>query len=130
MIFITESYGTVFEPKVEEKVVRARYSTSEKNQNGDCINSSWNIVFLGGALEKAKQLKDRQRIHINKAKLTNRSYKDKEGNSKWWMQITAFDFDILEHGTKSNNNNTTDKTVNKSKQADKPQEIDEDDLPF
>ena len=130
MIFITESYGTVFEPKVEEKVVRARYSTSEKNQNGDYINSSWNIVFLGGALEKAKQLKDRQRIHINKAKLTNRSYKDKEGNSNWWMQITAFDFDILEHGTKSNNNNTTDKTVNKSKQADKPQEIDEDDLPF
>jgi|GEM_PF-613291 len=130
MIFITESYGTVFEPKVEEKVVRARYSTSEKNQNGDYINSSWNIVFLGGALEKAKQLKDRQRIHINKAKLTNRSYKDKEGNSKWWMQITTFDFDILEHGTKSNNNNTTDKTVNKSKQADKPQEIDEDDLPF
>ena len=101
MIFITESYGTVFEPKVEEKVVRARYSTSEKNQNGDYINSSWNIVFLGGALEKAKQLKDRQRIHINKAKLTNRSYKDKEGNSKWWMQITAFDFDILEHGTYS-----------------------------
>ena len=46
------------------------------------------------------------------------------------MQITAFDFDILEHGTKSNNNSTTDKTVNKSKQADKPQEIDEDDLPF
>lgn len=130
MIFITESYGTVFEPKVEEKVVRARYSTSEKNQNGDYINSSWNIVFLGGALEKAKQLKDRQRIHINKAKLTNRSYKDKEGNSKWWMQITVFDFDILEHGTKSNNNNTTDKTVNKSKQVDKPQEIDEDDLPF
>ena len=38
MIFITESYGTVFEPKVEEKVVRARYSTSEKNQNGDYIN--------------------------------------------------------------------------------------------
>ena len=111
-------------------VVRARYSTSEKNQNGDYINSSWNIVFLGGALEKAKQLKDRQRIHINKAKPTNRSYKDKEGNSKWWMQITAFDFDILEHGTKSNNNSTTDKTVNKSKQADKPQEIDEDDLPF
>lgn len=129
MIFITESYGTVFEPKVEEKVVKARYSTSEKDQNGDYINSSWNIIFLGGALEKAKQLKDRQRIHINKAKLTNRSYKDKEGNSKWWMQITVFDFDVLEHG-KKNNNDSVDKPANKSKQADKPQEIDEDDLPF
>ena len=91
MIFITESYGTVFEPKVEEKVVRARYSTSEKNQNGDYINSSWNIVFLGGALEKAKQLKDRQRIHINKAKLPIKTRKAiQNGGCRLRLLISTF----------------------------------------
>lgn len=95
MFYCTNSYGTVFSVEVLEKRVNARLSTSDKDQNGEYKNSYWNAVFVGGAFEKAKTLTDKDRIHINKCKITNETYKNKDGENRSWLKVTIFDFEKL-----------------------------------
>lgn len=138
MFYCSNAYGTVFKVEVTDKRVTARISTSEKNKDGEYINSYWNAAFVGNAYDLAKSLTDKDRIHINKCKITNEDYTTKDGEKRSWLQVTIFDFEKLEHNSPSvdNNNDTTKKSKSAKKSTKKSaieqaaEELSDDDLPF
>lgn len=138
MFYCSNAYGSVFNVEVEEKRVKGRLSTSEKNKDGDYINSFWNVVFIGGAYELAKSLTDKDRIHINKCKITNEPYTTKDGDKSSWLQVTVFDFEKLEHNSSDKTDDSKSapkkgKGTKKSKTKpaeEKAEELADDELPF
>ena len=144
MFYCSNAYGTVFKVEVTDKRVKARISTSEKNKDGEYINSYWNAAFVGNAYDLAKSLTDKDRIHINKCKITNEDYTTKDGEKRSWLQVTIFDFEKLEHNSEKSNSDSSDDdgkkdTSKKSKNTkkstkktieEKVAELEDDELPF
>lgn len=139
MFYCTNTYGTVFDVEVLEKRVKARLSTSQKDQDGNYVNSYWNAVFLGGAYDLAKTLGDKDRIHINKCKVTNEPYTNKDGEKRSWLQVTIFDFEKMEHSSSGGSEEKksapkkgkgTKKTKDKPTEEKVTEQIDDDELPF
>lgn len=93
MIFINDSkiYAKVWHVDRQEKYTDVRIGTSEKDQDGNYINSNWFARLIGHAHQKLKDLSEGDRITITQAKLSNETYTDKEGNKK-----SSFKFLILE----------------------------------
>ena len=129
--------GSVFNVEVEEKRVKANYGTGDKQQDGTYRNSYWNTVFIGAAFDKAKTLKDKDRIHITKAKLTNEAYTPKDSDKKrMWLQLTVFEFE--KHGDNSSDDKPVDDKPKRTKGKAKTKKteevveevVDDDDLPF
>lgn len=100
MLNITGKYVTVFNPHVNEETstrsVYATLSTSKKNVINGVVsyeNMSWSGKFVAGAFDKAKGLKDFDKIDIKKGSITNKY--DKE-NKRLYVDVTIFDFDMSE----------------------------------
>lgn len=93
-----DNYLTIW--KITEKDGRYTGSASSSRKNkttNEYVNSWWNVKFVGSALEKAKNLKERDRIivHAGDLSIENTSYK-KEGQEKpqSFLAVTIFDFEI------------------------------------
>lgn len=83
--------GTVYQVQKEEKYVDANLSTSERvTENGQVTykNSSWPARFVGNALEKAKEMSDRDNIAITQFKLENVFVKEKGKN---YLRMVVFE---------------------------------------
>lgn len=132
MFYCTNAYGTIFNVEVFDKRVKARLSTSEKKQDGSYENSYWNVVFIGNAYDAAKSLTDRDRIHITKCKITNETYKNKDGDKRSWLQVTVYEFEKLVYDDNTTNEveDKPKKTKSKTKKEEPVEEISDDDLPF
>lgn len=75
-----------------EKYMDIQGTTSEKDKDGNYINSSWYPRLIGAAFQTMKDtLKEGDRIVITKCKLSNEKYTAKDGTVK-----SAFRFLILE----------------------------------
>ena len=132
MINFNNSYGSVF--KVEDKgnYVKADFSTSRKDQNGEYVNSYWKAIFLGNAKEAAKSLTDRDRIHVTSGGVANEPYTNANGERRSFPSVKIFEFEKLgsNNGVTKDEKKSTKKTTKKStKKADL--DIDDDDgVPF
>jgi hypothetical protein len=92
MIYIsTPIYATVWSAKPAEKYIDLRVSTSEKKQDGTYESSNWFPRAVGHAFNTLKEVKERDRICITKAKLTNARYTTESGEPK-----SSFKFVIIE----------------------------------
>lgn len=96
MLNVTAKYVTVFNPKIKDdlssKTLFATLSSSKKNEKDGEIsykNMYWKGRFVGTAFEKAKSLKDKDKIDILNGVIDN-TY-DKE-NKKLYVNLTIFDF--------------------------------------
>lgn len=88
-MFNVTGKATVFEVKDEDKVVKVNLSTSKKQADDSFVNMYWKGVFVGKAKEKAKELKDKDKIEIVNGAVENKY--DKE-TKKTWVSIVIFDF--------------------------------------
>lgn len=111
MLNITGKYITVFQPQVKleisEKIVFATLSSSKKIfKDGETSyeNMMWNGKFVAGAFEKAKSLKDFDKIDIIKGSITNKYDKS---NNRVYVEVTIFDF-IMSKKVKGGENNDND----------------------
>lgn len=109
-------YMRVFNKEVSEKFVRCNLSEGEKQQDGTYKNYSWRTTFVGGCLDKAKALNDKDVITITKGKVTNEYVKEQ---GKAYVNVVVFDFDKQESNTSGNDGFYP---INES--------MDDDDLPF
>lgn len=98
MLNCTGKFVTVFQPciktNVSDKILFANLSSSKKNTHGEEVsyeNMSWNGKFVGEAFEKAKSLKEKDKIDITKGAITNRYDKEK---GKLYVDVTVFDFEM------------------------------------
>ena len=97
--FIKDAFAIVWSvDKVEEKYVKARIGTSEKDQQGQYVNSSWFATFVGKAVAKADSLEPKDRITIHSGKIQNVSVKQSEATGqtkatyKNYLNVVIFDF--------------------------------------
>lgn len=98
MLNCTGRYVTVFKPQIKEevskKILFANLSSTKKVTHGEEVsyeNMSWNGKFVGTAFEKAKSLKDKDKIDITRGAITNRY--DKE-SKKLYVDVTIFEFEM------------------------------------
>ena len=92
MIFCRDKiFAKVWKVTPAEKYLDLQISTSEKDQNGNYINSNWFPRAIGHAFNALKNIKEGDRITITKCKLSNEKYTAKDGTTK-----SAFRFVILE----------------------------------
>lgn len=93
MIFIHDKiYAKVWKVEKHEKYIDLQATTSEKDADGNYINSGWFPRIIGHAFNSLKdEIKEGDRLVITKSKMTNERYKDRDGNTK-----SAFKFVILE----------------------------------
>lgn len=94
MIFVKDKiYAKVWKiSKRDEKYLDIQVTTSEKDKDGNYVNSGWFPRLVGHAFNSLKDtLKEGDRITITKAKLSNERYTDRDGNTK-----SSFRFIVLE----------------------------------
>jgi hypothetical protein len=111
MILFNNIYATVWSVEDKGNYVKGRISTSEKNKEGEYVNSNWFVTFVGKAKEPALALSTRDRIKIISGKISNTTTGEGK-DKKSFVNVVIFDFEKL---NTSNNNNATN---------------DMDDLPF
>ena len=93
MIFIHDKiYAKVWKITKHEKYADIQITTSEKDNDGNYINSGWFPRLIGHAFNSLKDtLKEGDKIVITKSKMTNERYTAQDGSLK-----SAFRFLILE----------------------------------
>ena len=131
---IKDNYATVFDPEVHEKYVSANLSTGRKSKDVDdtgrtkYINSYWNAIFVGKAFEKAKNLNNKDRIHIMSASFTHeKSTKtDDSGRYRYYYNLTIFEFENMTNHDDDSDNDSNDDSDNDSNDDYESEE----DLPF
>jgi single-stranded DNA-binding protein len=144
--WIKETYAKVWDVEKKEKYTTLRISTSEKDsrEEGKYINSNWFARCVGKANDPASALEKGDKIKITSGKISNESYKDKDGNNKSALNLVVFDFELMEatdNSAKSTSKpKTKAKTKTKAKAKDEAKEStdmpvldddeDEDELPF
>lgn len=85
---------SIKEAENRKNTIRANISTYEgKTQDDKAKYSSWNTYFVGEAYEKAKELEDKEKIILTKAKIENNYDKKKE---QLYLTLTVFDFEKKE----------------------------------
>lgn len=85
-------YVSVFQVEDKGKYMLANLSTSKKNQDNTYTNMYWRAKFVGLAYEKAKELKDKDKIEIVQGIVENTYDKSK---NKLWLNVTVFKFDRM-----------------------------------
>lgn len=144
MFYIKDTYAKVWKTvRTEEKYIDLNITTSEKDQEGNYINSGWFIRCVGAAYNKAKKLGEGARIKILKGKITNERRKTEDNSFKPYgadIRIMVFDFDVVDQGNsyKEDEEETPKKTTKKKastkkestkkKQEIEDEEEDDDDL--
>ncbi len=115
-------------PSENGKYVDLQITTSEKNSDGDYINSSWFPRVIGKAVNTLKGLKREDRIIITKSKFTNER-RDTDDGKKSFFRFLILEAEI--EGSERDSSNTPAA----NKKQDKPKEepttaAAEDDCPW
>lgn len=93
MIFIHDKiYAKVWKVDKHEKYIDLQATTSEKDTDGNYINSGWFPRLIGHAFNSLKdKIKEGDRLIITKSKMANERYTAQDGSTK-----SAFKFVVLE----------------------------------
>ena len=103
-------------PSENGKYVDLQITTSEKDSDGNYVNSSWFPRVIGKAVNTLKGLKREDRIIITKSKFTNER-KDTENGKKSFFRFLILEAEI--EGSERAGGNTPAKETKKN---DKPQD--------
>ena len=116
-------YMTVWTVENKDSKVTGRGSTSRKNQqNGEYVNSNWNLRFCGEAASKVQGLVAGTKIKINPANVNIENvYLPEKGDRKAtnYLTVSIFDFELA-NGTGFSESTNTKQTTTQN----------DDELPF
>lgn len=110
----------------EEKYIDVSADTSEKDTDGKWRNSKWDMRLVGHAKNDLKDIQEGERIVITSAKITNESYKDKEGNWKTSLKVVVLEA----HRAGENANGETAAPRTKTTSHPAPAVADDGDAPW
>lgn len=93
MIFIHDKiYAKVWSVDKHDKYIDLQVTTSEKNPDGNYVNSGWFPRLIGHAFNSLKdKINIGDRLIITKSKMTNERYTNQDGSKK-----SSFKFVVLE----------------------------------
>ena len=90
----TATVFNITESATRKNTVNANLSTYEGTDKEDKpIYSSWRTNFVGKAFDKAKNLKEKDKILLLNAKVENNYNKEQD---KLYVTLTVFDFAVAE----------------------------------
>lgn len=116
-------------PSENGKYVDLQITTSEKDNDGNYVNSSWFPRVIGKAVNTLKGLKREDRIIITKSKFTNER-RDTDDGKKSFFRFLILEAEI-EGSERANGGNTPAADTNKKKPAEEPAPAAaEDDCPW
>ncbi len=111
MIFIHDKiYAKVWKVDKAEKYIDLQVTTSEKDKEGNYINSGWFPRLIGHAFNSLKDtIKEGDTLVITKSKITNERYEDNEGNRKSRFKFIVLEASVSEprEAEKSNQSTTS-----------------------
>lgn len=109
MIFIHDKiYAKVWKVEKYEKYIDLQATTSEKDKDGNYINSGWFPRLIGHAFNSLKDtIKEGDTLVITKSKMTNERYKDSDGNNKSRFRFIVLEANISEAKESSESSDTT-----------------------
>ncbi len=131
MIYFTNCYAKIWKITPADKYADVRISTSEKDKDGNYVNSNWFARCLGKAAKQILEIKEGERIKINKGKVSNELYTDKNGEKKSALRVIIFDLESADTsgGTASYTPAQSAATAASNKDEEAHQQAD-DDYPF
>ena len=97
MIFVEgKTYATVWSVKPAEngKYIDLQITTGEKDADGNWTKSSWFPRVIGHALNSLKNVKEKDRILIKKAKLTNERREQEDGSYRSYFHFIILEAEI------------------------------------
>lgn len=109
MIFCNNDvYAKVWKiQKKTDKYIDLQISTSEKDKDGNYVNSSWFPRCIGHAFNSLKDtLKEGDRITIKKCKLSNEKYTAQDGTIKSGFRFIILEADVDAPRSAEQNNKT------------------------
>ena len=115
MIFLEgKVYAKVWKvtPAENGKYIDLQITTSEKNDDGEYINSSWFPRCIGKAVNTLKNVQRNDRILIKKVKLTNERRKQDDDSYKSFFKFLILDAEIV---SDEDENNSTPAAAQTSK---------------
>jgi len=94
--FETKAYAKVWKMELSEsgKYIDLQISTSEKDEEGNYVNSSWFARCIGKAVNTLKNLQEGDRIIIYKGKITNERKKQDDGTYRSFFRFLIFEAEI------------------------------------
>ncbi len=99
-------YAKVWSVTKSDKYIDLRVSTSEKDRDGEYVDSTWFPRLIGHAFNSLKDtIKEGDRIIIEKSKFTNESYEAKDGSKKSRFRFLVFEARINEDTKTAETNN-------------------------
>ena len=109
MIFIHDKiFAKVWKVEKAEKYIDLQVTTSEKDKEGNYINSGWFPRLIGHAFNALKDtIKEGDTLIITKCKITNERYEDNEGNKKSRFKFVVLDASIAEFNADTEDKNGT-----------------------
>ena len=114
MIFITDKehkaplfrgyVNKIFEKEYNGGTIRSyKVGTTEKNQKGEKVYSTWFCGVMGDAKKKEDQLKEGTLIDVYGFKMTNVSKKGEDGTwGKAFFNVTISDFEVHQFEQRNN----------------------------
>lgn len=130
----------VFDYADDAKYADASIGTSEKNPDGEWVNSRWPARFIGHAFNKLKKgdFDEGDKLRIVQGKLSNESYQDAEGNWKTALRMLVIEAELESDAETADEKpvskpatKKTTKTTNKTTTKSEPEEPAQDgDLPW
>ena len=91
MITFEAKYVKVWNIDMDGKYPKLRISTSEKDKEGNYINSNWFATCIGKSAETARKLKEGDTIAV-RGKISNKY--DKEKNVTYY-NVALFDIELV-----------------------------------
>ena len=89
-IFFKDTYATLWDVKPAEKYTDLNISTSEKDKDGNYVNSSWYPRVFGDVAEQFKHMKRGDRFKIASGKIRRVPKKMEDGSTRYFDEIRIF----------------------------------------
>lgn len=106
MIFLEgKVYAKVWNvtPSQNGKYIDLQITTSEKNEDGEYLNSSWFPRCIGRAVNTLKNVKRGDKIIIKRLKFTNERVKQEDDTYKSYFKFLVLDAEIDGNGNNGEN---------------------------
>ena len=100
MFWVSKKYVKIWKVfELKDKYADLSVGTSEKNRDGEYVNSRWPARAIGHAFQQLKkgEFKEGDTVSVTSAKLSNESYKDESG--EWKTNLRLVILEIAPAGT-------------------------------
>ena len=97
-VFFKDTWAKLWDVKPAEKYTDLRITTSEKDKEGNYVNSTWFPRVFGSVADQFKKMQQGDRFKITSGKIANVPYKLEDGKIRSRLEFRIFSIDAGSSG--------------------------------